>query len=510
MLVDRVARLSLIGLVWLLAVTAIFGGLVVVPHLPIELLAGSPFSDYAIPAVALAGIVGGGALVAAMLLALRPNWGLVVSAMIGVAMMLFEVVETSVIGLDFWLRALGLSPTLGPGMPGFDSDSVPAPLGIPLPLWLQPFYFAYGAVVVTLAVRLWGHRTRFPEGIAARKLPLAAVRPAAALLIFGALFTLFVVVLHPWLISWGSTPEERSMVLPGDTAAPETYFTRAITIDAPPSSVWPWLLAIGQDRAGFLSNDYLENLTGADNADSLRPEWQQRAVGDRVPMASPGMRALGGDVTSTTIRILVPQRVIADTPGRFVLLPSGDAMTRLLLRESLEDPLRSGEAWMLWDPMHFVMEKRMLQGIKERAEGRPLVSPVVKITAYIGWTVAAVGLFGLFLYRRTWRSWLGLPVSAVLPALWFAGDVNSVLAGFLAVGITVAGCLAFGWRWWPPYLLIASAVALVLLLAPDSFSAFGLIFLALVASAGGAVSGRQMATVRPSQALRSRARTIAS
>jgi hypothetical protein len=50
----------------------------------------------------------------------------------------------------------------------------------------------------------------------------------------------------------------------------------------------------------------------------------------------------------------------------------------------------------------------------------------------------------------------------------------SALAGFLAVGITVAGALAHGWRWWPPYLLLASAVALLLLLAPDSYTAFGL------------------------------------
>src|SRR6478752_7066676 len=100
---------------------------------------------------------------------------------------------------------------------------------------------------------------------------------------------------------------------------------------------------------------------------------------------------------------------------------------------------------MLWDPMHFVMEQRMLQGIKERAEGRPLVSPIVEAAAHIGWALAGVGLLGLFLFRRAWRVWLVLPIAAVLPALWFTGDVNSVLAGFLAVGITVAGCLAFGW-----------------------------------------------------------------
>src|SRR5919109_1689449 len=174
----------------------------------------------------------------------------------------------------------------------------------------------------------------------AHSLLRAAIHPISALLIFGALWGLFALVLHPWLMNWGSTPEEQAMVLPGDTAPPATYFTRAITINAPPSAVWPWLLAIGQDRAGFLSYDYLENLTGADihNADVLRPEWQQRALGDRVPMASPGMRALGGDATSTTIRLLEPERAIADTPGRFVLLPVGVSSTRLLLRELLDDP----------------------------------------------------------------------------------------------------------------------------------------------------------------------------
>jgi hypothetical protein len=56
------------------------------------------------------------------------------------------------------------------------------------------------------------------------------------------------------------------------------------------------------------------------------------------------------------------------------------------------------------------------------------------------------------------------------------------MAGFLAVGITVAGFLAWGWRWCAPYLLVASAVALTLLLAPDSYSAFGLIFLVMVST----------------------------
>jgi hypothetical protein len=199
-------------------------------------------------------------------------------------------------------------------------------------------------------------------------------------------------------------------------------------------------------------------------------------------MASPTLRALGGDATLTTIRVLEPEQVIADTPGRFALLPSGESATRLLLRESLTIPERSGANWLVWDPMHFVMEQRMLQGIKERAEGHPLVPPVVQSAATAGWAAAGVGLFGLFVVRRGWRPWVLLPIGPMVLPLWLTGDVHSFVAGFLAIGITLTGFLAFGWRWLPSYVLIASAVALVLLLAPDSYAAFGVIFLVLMGS----------------------------
>jgi hypothetical protein len=314
-------------------------------------------------------------------------------------------------------------------------------------------------------------------------------RPVPAIAIFAALCGLFAVVIHPWFMNWGSTPEEQTMVLPGDTAASNTYFTRAITINAPPAAVWSWLLAIGQDRAGFLSNDYLENLTGANihNADALRPEWQQRALGDRVPMGSPAQQAMFGPATLTTISILETERAIGDTPGRFVLVPQGASTTRLLLRESLDDPLRGGALWVVWDPMHFVMEQRMLQGIKERAEGQPLVPPVAQAAAHLGWALAGVSLVAVFV-TRGWRWWLLVPLGVMLLPLRLTGDLSSFLAGFLAIGITLAGFLTFGWRWLAPYLLIASAIALVLLLATDSHATFGLGFLLLVLVGGGALA----------------------
>jgi hypothetical protein len=163
-----------------------------------------------------------------------------------------------------------------------------------------------------------------------------------------------------------------------------------------------------------------------------------------------------------------------------------------LLREKLAIPERNGSMWLIWDPMHFVMEQRMLQGIKERAEGRPFVPPVVQAAAHACWALAGLGLLALFLSRGRWWPWLMMPVAPALSILWFTGDLNSAVAAFLAVGITTIGTLVFGWRWWPPYLLLGSGVALVLLLAPDNFASFGVLF--LLVEIAGAIRLPQLGT----------------
>src|SRR5207302_7843501 len=112
-------------------------------------------------------------------------------------------------------------------------------------------------------------------------------------------------------MNWGATPAEISMSLPGGdpSLGPDAYFTRAITIDAPPSVVWPWLVQMGQDRAGFYSNTWLENLVGADihNASSIHSEWQHRAIGDSVPLARPDLLFGVGAVGRSSIVVLVPE-----------------------------------------------------------------------------------------------------------------------------------------------------------------------------------------------------------
>jgi hypothetical protein len=153
----RIPRYTLIGLNLFLAANALAGALWVVPGLPREWLAGTPFPDYTIPAVALGVIVGLGAFSSAILFLFWPEAGTLVSAVVGAAMMVFELVEASVVGGDIWLHLLGLSP-ITKGLPATDVSGIPAPLGVPLPLWQQPVFFLVGMVIFVLALQLWRPR----------------------------------------------------------------------------------------------------------------------------------------------------------------------------------------------------------------------------------------------------------------------------------------------------------------------------------------------------------------
>jgi hypothetical protein len=152
-MLKRAALVGLIGLDVFLAATAIFGAIWVVPAQPAALLTGSPFSDYTIPALALGVVVGGCALAAAGLLLARRRAGLLLSITAGVAIIAFELVEIAVVGLDVWSHALGFGPSVAMERFG-DLEGIPAPLGVPLPLWLQPFYIAIGLLIIALAVGL--------------------------------------------------------------------------------------------------------------------------------------------------------------------------------------------------------------------------------------------------------------------------------------------------------------------------------------------------------------------
>ncbi len=206
----------------------------------------------------------------------------------------------------------------------------------------------------------------------------AAASGAAALATIG-------LATRPLFLRWGATDEELDKTLPGDELSPNpvSEATRAITIHAPVELVWPWLVQIGQDRGGFYSYTWLENLFGASirNADRILPECQSRQVGDTVWM-TPRER-YGGKGCARVARLDPGRAIVTVTPEDYeamgktgvaphgtwamILEPIDDRTTRFLVRSrsgAKEGPLR----FVVFDPAHFIMERKMMLGIRRRAE----------------------------------------------------------------------------------------------------------------------------------------------
>jgi hypothetical protein len=189
-------------------------------------------------------------------------------------------------------------------------------------------------------------------------------RPSRGAGLASALIATYLVVGRPLMLHWGATCEELRAELPGDELVPEpaTQSTRAVTIDAPVEAVWPWLAQIGQDRAGFYSYEQLENLAGCDmhNAERVHPEWQSREPGELVPLHPR---------TGLPVARFEPGRVLAlEGWGAFVLAPHGSDATRLIARGRVRRGLGALANALLMEIPHFLMERKMLLGIKERAE----------------------------------------------------------------------------------------------------------------------------------------------
>jgi hypothetical protein len=174
-------------------------------------------------------------------------------------------------------------------------------------------------------------------------------------------------------LQWGAQPAEVASRMPGDGLLPHAQFrcTRAVTIDAPPAAVWPWLVQVGCGRAGWYSNDLLDNL-GRPSAREILPELQSLEVGQWVPMApSPPSPTTALRVDGFEIdRWLLWRK--PDSTWSWTLTPLDTGGTRLVTRVyAVYDWTKPAMALLgvvLMEVGDFAMMRRMLLGIKERAE----------------------------------------------------------------------------------------------------------------------------------------------
>ena len=180
-----------------------------------------------------------------------------------------------------------------------------------------------------------------------------------------------------WSGQWGTTADDRARTMAGDELLtdPALSYTMAVTVDARPDDIWPWLVQMGYRRGGLYSYDWLDRLFGfLDRPSTTRilPEFQNLAVGDRIPV---------GRGPSWPVAVINPCRALVldmrhmngfDWVWQFGLYAIDERRTRLVSRSQVQP--RSVAAWLACmlaiEPSGFLMTRRMLLGLKERAERR--------------------------------------------------------------------------------------------------------------------------------------------
>ena len=195
------------------------------------------------------------------------------------------------------------------------------------------------------------------------KLGTAAPVIAAALAVFYAR------LLRRRILNWGATETEATARLSGDELleGADGVATRAITIDAPPSAVWPWIAQMGPSpRGGAYTYDWIENLLGLNmhSVDHILADYQHPEIGE----------GFGYGANKMSYAIVDPERVLAtrSADGNWVwtfILKEQDGKTRLISRNRFRLPSLTAKIGMIpMEPGSLVMERKMLRGIKQRAE----------------------------------------------------------------------------------------------------------------------------------------------
>jgi hypothetical protein len=180
---------------------------------------------------------------------------------------------------------------------------------------------------------------------------------------------------RPGVLHWGAREDEIERAMPGDEILSDAVLqtTRVVSIDAPPERIWPWIVQMGpRPRAGAYTYDWIERLLGIDieNSDRILPEFQSLEAGEAIGLNEKGEGLVVREVEPP--RFLVLQWLPARSTWTFGLYPEGEG-TRLVSRNRLPKlgPLFWPGMWVFMEPGSLVMERKMLQGLKARAERDP-------------------------------------------------------------------------------------------------------------------------------------------
>lgn len=235
------------------------------------------------------------------------------------------------------------------------------------------------------------------------------------------LITVYLVSIRPSQLRWGTMPEEAKRFMPGDGLVENPSFvaTRAITIHGKPEEIWPWIVQMGYDRAGYYGYDLIENVgskTGIRSAAAIVPELQHPKTGDLLPISSVAHLRFGV-IQPDQYLIWQSEAVPHDGAFTWAMYPVDQDHTRLISRIRLRYhwASRSLALDLFTEFADHVAVTRILAGVRGRVEGRPPETLAAEALEIAVWTLAVLEMMVaslLVFRRRRWRGTWCLALSA--------------------------------------------------------------------------------------------------
>lgn len=239
----------------------------------------------------------------------------------------------------------------------------------------------------------------------------------------------FVAVVQPRIYQWGATEAERARRWPGDSlvSSPTYVWTNAVSVDVPADRVWPWVAQLGQGRAGLYSYDWLENALFCDvhSVNRILPAEQRplevgaRAVrmcryapSNPVALYVPGVALVLAHPSAATADL---KQGTSTSTWAFIVEPEGRDASRFIVRSR-----GNGVGEQVQGPIQFVMQRRMMQGVVERAEGTwaPRARDVIEpLTWFVAGALVVASAVRVIALPRDWVRWYALTASGVAVVL---------------------------------------------------------------------------------------------
>lgn len=280
--------------------------------------------------------------------------------------------------------------------------------------------------------------------------PVVILKTLSVFLLFALLGSVYFFEIRPAQLHWGSTPAERARSMPEDQTVDDPVFdaTRAITIHATPQQIYPWLAQMGFGRAGFYGYDLIENFgsgTGVRSAQTILPALQNPRTGDELPL-SVAATLVYGPIKPNQFIVWRSNEVPSDGVFIWELVPIDANHTRLISRIRWNYVKTPGGLVLgiFTEFADHIAVRKILEGVRDRAEGRPPESLMRQAFEIACWSIAALNLIIALFYVAFWRKWasawliaLGaglllelvlyssvlLPIRLILPLLYLGGIV---------------------------------------------------------------------------------------